>query len=273
MALVEALIAARLLVSDEDAAGQVFVRVAHEALLSRWPRASDIVNANRNFLETRARLIADAERWQSDNGNQELLLPLGKRLAEGEDLLQSRRKRSTSKSSGTLRRLRVPRREREEKDRQGERALIEAAEAAAEAASQLARRTRYAAILATLLALMAGLGAFFGFIGQEEATRQAELAEQSAGKARSAEKAAIEAERDALGAVTRRCATSLFRFHFFHSKPQSSGDTEAAILLALEALPNGNRSPRAPTLRRRIRTLQRILGSPPDSGLQTRLPK
>ena len=38
-ALVDALIAARLLVSDEDAAGHVFVRVAHEALLSRWPRA------------------------------------------------------------------------------------------------------------------------------------------------------------------------------------------------------------------------------------------
>ena len=65
LALVDALIAARLLVSDEDAAGHVFVRVAHEALLSRWPRASDIVNANRNFLETRARLKADAHRWHA----------------------------------------------------------------------------------------------------------------------------------------------------------------------------------------------------------------
>ena len=59
-ALVRALIDARLLVSDEDAGGHVFVRVAHEALLSRWPRAGDIVNANRNFLETRDRLRADA---------------------------------------------------------------------------------------------------------------------------------------------------------------------------------------------------------------------
>ena len=49
LALVEALVAARLLVSDEDAAGHVFVRVAHEALLSRWPRATDIVNANRSY--------------------------------------------------------------------------------------------------------------------------------------------------------------------------------------------------------------------------------
>ena len=51
-ALVNALIAARLLVSDEDAAGRAVIRVAHEALLSRWPRARDIVNANRDFLET-----------------------------------------------------------------------------------------------------------------------------------------------------------------------------------------------------------------------------
>ena len=64
-ALVDALIAARLLVSDENAEGQAVVRPAHEALLSRWPRARDIVNANRNFLETRARIQADARRWAS----------------------------------------------------------------------------------------------------------------------------------------------------------------------------------------------------------------
>ena len=90
-ALVEALIAARLLVSDEDAEGHAVIRVAHEALLSRWPRARDIVNANRTFLETRARVQADAHRWLLDNKNPDLLLPAGKRLAEGEELLQSRR--------------------------------------------------------------------------------------------------------------------------------------------------------------------------------------
>ncbi|MDX8503331.1 winged helix-turn-helix domain-containing protein [Mesorhizobium sp. VK4C] len=91
LALVRALIEARLLVSDEDAGGHVFVRVAHEALLRRWPRAGDIVNANRNFLETRERLRADAHRWHLENRNRELLLPSGKRLAEGEELMLSRR--------------------------------------------------------------------------------------------------------------------------------------------------------------------------------------
>ena len=59
-ALVNALIAARLLVTDENADGRPVIRLAHEALLSRWPRAQDIADANRDFLETRARIQADA---------------------------------------------------------------------------------------------------------------------------------------------------------------------------------------------------------------------
>ena len=169
LALVDALVGARLLVTDEDVAGHVFVRVAHEALLSRWPRASDIVNANRNFLETRARVAADAHRWHADNCNQELLLPSGKRLAEGEELLLSRREEVDDQIVEYIDASLRAQAEREEKDRQAERALIEASEAAtrtlereaerlereaerrnlaAKAASRLARRTRYAAIVA-----------------------------------------------------------------------------------------------------------------------------
>ena len=167
--------------------------LAHEALLSRWPRAREIVNANRNFLETRARLRADAQRWHSDNRNRELLLPPGKRLAEGQELLQSRREEVDDQIVEYIEASSRAQNEREEKDRQAERALIEAAEAAkrerlereadrlageaerrdlaAAAAIKLARRTRYAAVVATVLALVAGLGAFVGFRGQQEATQ------------------------------------------------------------------------------------------------------
>ena len=130
LALVNALVGARLLVTDEDVAGQVFVRVAHEALLSRWPRASDIVNANRSFLETRARVAADAHRWLADNRNPELLLPSGKRLAEGEELLQSRREEVDDRVIEYIEASSRAQADREERDRQAERALIEAAEAA-----------------------------------------------------------------------------------------------------------------------------------------------
>ncbi len=139
-------------------------------------------------------------------------MPSGKRLAEGEELLQSRREEVDDRVIEYIEASSRAQNEREEKDRQAERTLIEAAEAAkrerlereaerlereaerrnltAAAANRLARRTRYAAIVATVLALTAGAGAFFGFRGQQEATRQAELAEKSADKARVAEKEA-----------------------------------------------------------------------------------
>ena len=125
LALVNAFVGARLLVTDEDVAGQVFVRVTHEALLSRWPRASAIVDANRSFLETRARVAADAYRWLADNRNPELLLPSGKRLAEGEELLQSRREEV---DDGLIEYIEASSRAqaaREERDRQAERALVD----------------------------------------------------------------------------------------------------------------------------------------------------
>ena len=264
------------------------MRVAHEALLSRWPRASDIVNANRSFLETRARVAADAHRWHADNCNQELLLPSGKRLAEGEELLLSRREEVDDQIVEYIDASLRAQAEREEKDRQAERALIEASEAAkrerlereaerlereaerrslaAKAASRLARRTRYAAIVATALALMAGAGAFVGFRAQKEATRQAELAQMSADKARSAEKEALEARDQALH--DQSLSLSLLS-----QQTAASGDTEAAVLLALEALPRGTSPPAAHiSLKQKLRfstlcwsiTKQRSSSTPPE---------
>ncbi len=73
---------------------------------------------------------ADAHRWHADNRNQELLLPSGKRLAEGEELLQSRREEVDDQVIEYIEASSRAQKEREEKDRQAERALIEAAEAA-----------------------------------------------------------------------------------------------------------------------------------------------
>ncbi|RWD30268.1 winged helix-turn-helix domain-containing protein [Mesorhizobium sp.] len=233
-ALVRALIDARLLVSDEDAAGHVVVRVAHEALLSRWPRAGDIVNANRNFLETRDRLRADAHRWQLENRNRELLLPSGKRLAEGEELMLSRREEVDDAVLEYIEASLRAHRQKEEKDRHAELALIEAAEEAkrerlereaerrslaAVAANRLARRTRNAAIVAIALALMAGAGALVAFKAREEARGQRDQA-------------------------LRNQSLSL---SFLSEQSASRGNTEAAILLALEAL-SSKEQPKRPYL-------------------------
>ncbi|RWX70047.1 hypothetical protein EN780_04495 [Mesorhizobium sp. M4B.F.Ca.ET.089.01.1.1] len=230
-ALVRALIDARLLVSDEDAAGHVVVRVAHEALLSRWPRAGDIVNANRNFLETRDRLRADAHRWHLENRNRELLLPSGKRLAEGEELMLSRREEVDDAVLEYIEESLRAHRHKEEKDRHAELALIEAAEEAkrerlereaerrnlaAAAANRLARRTRNAAIVAIMLALMAGAGALVAFKAREDARGQRDQAMRN----------------------------QFLSLSFLSEQSTAAGNTEAAILLALEALPSKDQSER-----------------------------
>ncbi|ESZ38722.1 peptidase [Mesorhizobium sp. L2C066B000] len=224
-ALVRALIDARLLVSDEDAAGHVFVRLAHEALLSRWPRAGDIVNANRDFLATRERLRADAHRWHLESRNRELLLPSGKRLAEGEELMLSRRQEVDDAVLEYIEESLRAHRQKEEKDRRAELALIEAAQEAkrerlereaerrslaAAAANRLARRTRNGAVVAIMLALMAGAGALVAFKAREEARGQRDQA-------------------------LRKQFLSL---SFLSERSAAAGNTEAAIRLALEALPS-----------------------------------
>ncbi len=224
-ALVRALIDARLLVSDEDAAGHVFVRLAHEALLSRWPRAGDIVNANRNFLATRERLRADAHRWHLESRNRELLLPSGKRLAEGEELMLSRREEVDDAVLEYIEESLRAHRQEEEKDRHAELALVAAAEEAkrerlereaerrslaAAAANRLARRTRNAAIVAIMLALMAGAGALVAFNAREEARGQRDQALRN----------------------------QFLSLSFLSERSTAAGNTEAAIRLALEALPS-----------------------------------
>jgi tetratricopeptide (TPR) repeat protein len=88
--VVEALIAARLVVSAGTGAGPV-LRLAHEALIGHWPRLAELIAADREFLRARARLHEDRERWEGEGGVPDLLLPSGKRLAEGAELLTTRR--------------------------------------------------------------------------------------------------------------------------------------------------------------------------------------
>jgi hypothetical protein len=250
--LVNALVSARLLIGDESADGVAVIRVAHEALLSRWPRAREVVSANRAFLETRARLQSDTRRWNLDNRNPELLLPAGKRLAEGEDLLQARREEVDGQIAQYIEASSLAEKARQVKDRQAERDLIEAAEAAkrerlereaerrtlaAVAATQLARRTRFAAAVAIVLALIAGAGAIVGFHGQGEAERQAAIAERSASQAKLAEGRAVEASENALEARDQALRSQSLALSFLSQQTATRGDTEAAILLALEALP------------------------------------
>ena len=191
------------------------------------------MNANRDFLETRARVQSDARRWDSDNKNPDLLLPAGKRLVEAEELLLSRGEEIDGPTADYIQASSLARREKVEREQKSERARMEAEAAAA---TLLARRTRFAAAAAILLAAIAGAGAVAGLLGQREAEQQAIEAKNSADQARAAEGQALEAGQKAIEARDEALRSQSLALAFLSQQTAASGDTEAAILLALEAL-------------------------------------
>jgi eukaryotic-like serine/threonine-protein kinase len=88
--LADRLVAARLAVADDAGAGKT-LRLAHEALLSHWPRLSTLTAEHRDFLIVRRRLQADAAAWRRSGRHDDFLLPPGRRLAEAEEALALRR--------------------------------------------------------------------------------------------------------------------------------------------------------------------------------------
>ena len=89
--LLDVLIDARLLVTDRDDRMQPVVGIAHEALLTHWPRLKDLLDKDREFLRARTRAAAAAERWQQESRHIDFLFHEGKPLAEARELLITRR--------------------------------------------------------------------------------------------------------------------------------------------------------------------------------------
>jgi WD40 repeat protein len=92
--LVDAFLAphARLLVAESDGA-EPRVRIAHEALLTHWPRATRQIAADRIDLQLRARLEQAATVWRTTPEQEQdgRLLVAGLPLSEAQDLLTRRR--------------------------------------------------------------------------------------------------------------------------------------------------------------------------------------
>lgn len=88
-ALIEALVGARLCVSEMDHARRPIVSIAHEALLRHWPRVRDWLDENRELLRARARLAANADRWDVEKRRRDLLLSAGRSLDEATALVTS----------------------------------------------------------------------------------------------------------------------------------------------------------------------------------------
>jgi WD40 repeat protein len=203
--LIEALLApdARILVAEGEG-GVTRLRIAHEALLTHWPRAREQIAADRQDLQIRGRLEAAAGRWRAATAGDRssLLLPRGLPLAEAEGLLARRR---VELGDDLV-------------------AYVEASAAAVRTAERRAlRRLQLVAAVLAFLALAATAGAALAYFGQSEAQRQQQLASRQEAEAR---------HRLAEAQVTQS------RFLADRSRAAlATGDVAKAELLSLAGLP------------------------------------
>jgi tetratricopeptide (TPR) repeat protein len=176
--LVAALIdpSARLLVVEGAT-----IRVAHEALLTHWPRARQQIAEDRADLQLRARLEEAAGRWQAASAKDQdsLLLAEGLPLLEAVDL---RRRRHEELEPALL-------------------AYVDRSAVMADARQRRAtRRLQATAVALALLALGASFGAWYGIAGQRDAQRQAEIARaesvRAAAQESEAQRQRAQAERE-----------------------------------------------------------------------------
>jgi tetratricopeptide (TPR) repeat protein len=85
--LVDALLVARILIARTDAGGQPTVRLAHDAVLASWPRASEAAQASRDFYRVRAEVEDALRRWQEHGRQKDRLIQPGVPIAEAEKLV------------------------------------------------------------------------------------------------------------------------------------------------------------------------------------------
>ena len=250
--LVDAFIAARLLVAGTlgDAAR---IRVAHDALLSGWPRAAQAIAADREALCTRGRVEAAAHRWLLEQRDPDFLLPPGRPLAEAAELATARPESLGADAHAYVdasRQVDTARGEAVAALAQRELRLeAETQQARADAATRVIRRTRVAAALVSVL-LVAALGAAaFAYAQRNEATRQTARAERQTQEAEAqtarAEQnftAALESGASLVGAVnahiadggmTRRVARELLDTANAGMGSLLPSTTQAAVPVAL----------------------------------------
>ncbi len=207
-ALVDALVAARLLVLEQGSGEQTEVRLAHEALTTHWPRAREQIQANRDLLAISASLEIDLERWERSDRNPDMLLPAGRRLAEAQELAELR---------GDELKPAIVR-------------FVEASRALREGAARRSlNRLRLLAASMAVLACAAGWLAWSSTVAEREA-------EQSRSLAADALRDAAEARDRAEAANSRLLARRA-------QEAVADAQLDVALALALEALPRATEQP------------------------------
>ncbi len=153
--LVSAMLSARLLVSDTDATGRRTISVAHEALLTRWPRAVKWFETNQEFLKQRARVEAACAVWEKEGRSSEYLLQSGKPLDDALWLLSQPGRTLATETAG----------------------FIQASKTHANEEARQRKRKRL--IIASAAALLIGAAVIGGMIARQERQRAAERRAQA----------------------------------------------------------------------------------------------
>jgi tetratricopeptide (TPR) repeat protein len=86
--LFDALLMARILIARTDADGRPTVRLAHDAVLASWPRASAAAQASRDFYRVRTEVEDALRRWREHGRPKDRLIQPGVPLAEAEKLVR-----------------------------------------------------------------------------------------------------------------------------------------------------------------------------------------
>ncbi len=131
--LVRTLADKRLIVTGRDeTTGNETIEVSHEALIRRWGRLREWINADRDFRRWQDRLRANLGAWQATQHDKGALLR-GALLAEAQDWLAKRKVDLSSQERDFILASDLAERQREQEELAAERRLREAAEAAKEA--------------------------------------------------------------------------------------------------------------------------------------------
>lgn len=232
-ATVRKLADARLVVTELDAAiNRETVEVAHEALIQRWQLLRGWVDQDRDFLRTRERIATQAHLWEKEERSPDRLLPPGRPLAEGEDLLANRRPDLDEKLVEYL-------------------IASSAAEASRRQAAQASQRrqlfrARFAAAVMVILALAAS--GFAGWWGKERraALHFARLAQQNADEALQQAGRADASRGEALQRLADLQRQESIRLAGMARQETGGGNAVNGMLLALEALPGSSDPPDRP---------------------------
>ena len=215
-ALVDALIAARLLVASGGGDGPAAVRLAHEALISRWQQAREQLAADRRDLETRGLIEGQFARWRDARGSERRLL-----LLRNPDLANA---------------VDLARRWGDELD-DPTRNFIKLS----------TRRARFSQTLTAVAAVLFGLVAIGAIYAERQAILETKSARTATAEAVTAGNRATESEKRA---VEARHLTQQSEMNYRAATSQqlaSTGQTQLAAAIALDAFNSARAQHELPT--------------------------